>query len=333
MSSAVNSSIAEPGHVPRVSVGLPVFNGESDLPGAIDALLAQTFSDFEIVISDNGSTDRTPEICRAYAARDPRIRYERQPKNMGLYWNCNRVAEMARGEFFKWSCADVLHAPEFLERCVSVLDADATVVCCHTRSDYIDPQGRRLYGVDPAGDGRLGTSPVVHRRFADVLFTHGWGARSFAVMRLDALRKTGLLEYHYGWDKVMMAGLALQGRYHIVDETLCFEQDHPTIQAGRDGRAGGHAASALPSTHDREGNGFHRFAFVRGYLRMAWGLSPDVYTSIRCTGWVLLYPFQIRKWGRLTCAAVGRSRLWAGLRRLVPLGAGRGARRQARKVV
>lgn len=295
---------------PRISIGLPVFNAQAYLESALDSVLSQTYSDFELIISDNGSDDRTPDICNDYAQRDPRIRYERQSKNMGLYWNCNRVAEMSRGVYFKWTCADVIHAPTFLQRCVEVLDADSSIACCISRADYMDAKGERLYGIDPVGEAHLGTSPRAHRRFADVLFTQGWGTRTFALMRLDALRATGFLEYHYGWDKVMMAGLALAGRYHVVDEILLLEQDHQTIEAGRDGRVGGNAQTALASTHDREGRSFHRLAFVRGYLQMAWRLSPNSYTALRCTGWVFLYPLQISKWNRLTRAAISRSSVY-----------------------
>ena len=113
---------------PRVTVGVPVFNGESFLAETLDSLLNQTFSDFEIVISDNASTDRTEEICRAYAARDPRIRYYRSDANRGAAWNHNRVFELARGEYFKWNSADDLCAPEFLARCVAALDEDASAI-------------------------------------------------------------------------------------------------------------------------------------------------------------------------------------------------------------
>ena len=319
--------------MPRISIGLPVYNAERKLEGALDSLLAQTYTDFEVIISDNGSDDRTAEICGDYVKRDHRIRYERQPKNMGLYWNCNRVAEMARGTYFKWSAADVIHDPDFLERCVGALESDASLVCCHSRSDYIDAQGNRLHGVDPSGDTRLATSQRAHRRFADVLFNHGWGARVFGLMRLEAMRRAGLLEYHYGWDKVMMAGLALQGRFHIVEEVLFFEQDHKTVEVGRDDSLGGQAESELPSTHDRDGNSFHRLAFVRGYLQMAWRLSPDWITSVLCTGWVCLYPLQIGKWRRLTCAAITRSTPYNYLcRRYKQYASGRSRNRQGKAV-
>ena len=300
---------------PRVSIGLPLFNAENNLDTALDSLLSQTYTDFELIISDNGSDDRTAEICKDYMRCDPRIRYERQAKNMGLHWNLNRVAQMADGHYFKWSAADVVHAPDFLERCVAVLELDATIVCCHTRADYIDAQGNRLFGVDPSGDANLSTSPRAHRRFADVMFNHGWGARVFGVMRREPLLQTGLLEPHYGWDKVMMAGLALAGRYHMIDEVLFFEQDHETLEAGRNWEVAGQAKSDLPATHDREGQPFNRFAFVRGYLLMAWRLSPNWITAVRCTVWVCLYPLQVSKWRRLACAAIARSSVFMFIRK------------------
>src|SRR5436190_12174806 len=95
---------------PIVSIGLPVFNGERYLRQALDSLLGQDFQDFELIISDNASTDRTAEICRAYVAKDRRIRYYRNESNIGSAPNYRRVFELARGEFFKWcSHDDVCH--------------------------------------------------------------------------------------------------------------------------------------------------------------------------------------------------------------------------------
>ncbi len=87
---------------PRVSIGLPVFNGERYLARAIDSILAQDFRDLELVVCDNASTDRTAEICAAYARRDPRVRYHRNPRNLGAGPNYDRCFHLARGEYFKW---------------------------------------------------------------------------------------------------------------------------------------------------------------------------------------------------------------------------------------
>ena len=135
-----------PAQQPRVSMGLPVYNGEQYLATALDSLLAQTFTDFEIVISDNASTDATEEICRRYAARDARIRYVRQPENRGSVFNFNHVFELARGEYYRWHAHDDVCAPTFLDRCVELLDQDPTIVGCHSLKVKID-QGGRVLGV------------------------------------------------------------------------------------------------------------------------------------------------------------------------------------------
>ena len=100
---------------PRVSIGLPVYNAERFLEQALDGILAQTYIDFELVICDNASTDGTQAICQRYAALDPRIKYHRNPQNIGVSRNFNRAFELSCGEYFKWCCHDDIPAPTFLE--------------------------------------------------------------------------------------------------------------------------------------------------------------------------------------------------------------------------
>ena len=127
---------------PRVTVGLPVYNGERYLAEAIDSLLTQTFTDFELIICDNASTDRTEAIGREYAARDSRVRYCRNRVNIGLYPNFNLVRGMARGEFFKWLAHDDVCSPTYLERCVEALDAAPGASMAYTRATAIGPDGQ-----------------------------------------------------------------------------------------------------------------------------------------------------------------------------------------------
>ena len=126
---------------PTLSVGLPVYNGERYLAESLDALLAQTYADFELIISDNASTDRTAEICREYAARDPRIRYVRQPVNVGAGPNHNLLVPLARGTYFKWASHDDLYAPTLLELCVRELEEHPEAVLAHCREGFIDDAG------------------------------------------------------------------------------------------------------------------------------------------------------------------------------------------------
>ena len=127
--------------LPRLSIGLPVYNGERFLGEALDSLLGQTYEDFELIISDNASTDGTADICLRYAEQDSRIRYVRQPRNIGLIPNHDFVMEEARGELFKCAAYDDLYGRELLERCVEALDADPDAVLAHSWSVMIDESG------------------------------------------------------------------------------------------------------------------------------------------------------------------------------------------------
>lgn len=111
-----------------VSVGMPVYNGERTLRAAVQALLGQTFSDFELVISDNCSTDATESICLEFAARDSRIRYIRQPENRGADANFRAVFEQARGKYFMWAAADDNRSADFLEGNLAFLAANSDFV-------------------------------------------------------------------------------------------------------------------------------------------------------------------------------------------------------------
>ena len=116
------------GGVPSVSIGMPVFNGERTLLAALDSLLAQSFTDFELIISDNASTDQTESICREYAARDNRIRYVRQGTNIGAAANFKFVLAEARGEYFMWAACDDMRSPNFVEVNARFLSANPCYV-------------------------------------------------------------------------------------------------------------------------------------------------------------------------------------------------------------
>src|SRR5687768_11755331 len=121
-------SLSAAGRTVSVSVGMPVFNGERFIEAALDSVLAQNYGDLEVVISDNASTDDTEEICRSYAAKDDRVRYFRNRINYGIAFNFNNVFRLSSGRYFKWAASDDVCAPDFLSRCVEILDRDASIV-------------------------------------------------------------------------------------------------------------------------------------------------------------------------------------------------------------
>lgn len=111
---------------PKVSIGMPIYNGEQFICDALDSLLAQTYSNFELIISDNASTDKTEQICRSYASRDKRIRYIKQQQNKGAPYNFQFVLNEAIGEYFMWAAADDRRHERFLELSTTVLEEDKT---------------------------------------------------------------------------------------------------------------------------------------------------------------------------------------------------------------
>src|SRR5882762_4526395 len=139
-------------NAPKVSVGLPVYNGERFVSEAIEAVLKQSFVDLELIISDNASCDRTEQICRDYAARDSRVRYYRNCFNVGVNPNYRRVFSLSTAEYFKWVTHDDLQTLDFLEKSVAIMDREPGVVVCYPRVAVIDEHGtvvkRRSYGLD-----------------------------------------------------------------------------------------------------------------------------------------------------------------------------------------
>ncbi|MGH7513959.1 MAG: glycosyltransferase family 2 protein [Gemmatimonadales bacterium] len=208
--------------LPRLTIGLPVYNGEKYLGEALDALLAQSYQDFELIISDNASTDGTVDICQRYVEKDARVRYVRQPVNIGLAPNHDVLVDLARGELFKWASNDDLYAPELVERCVAALDEHPDVVLAHCWSARVDGAGI----VIEAYEYPLNTaSPRAPERFRSILFDSG-GDDDYGVIRTDVLRRTAMHGSHHHADHTIIAELALYGRFYQVPEWLYFRRDH-----------------------------------------------------------------------------------------------------------
>lgn len=194
---------------PVISIGVPVYNGENFLAEAIESVLAQTFGDFELIICDNASTDGTRAICEAYAARDARVRYYRNPRNLGAAANYNRAFALARGRYFKWLAHDDRLHREFLERTVAVLEERPEVVLCGSQVRVIDPNGVPI----GAYKSILGEAdvPSPARRFAVYVLRPHTGVDIFALIRRSALEGSLLHSHFHGADRALLAQLALRG--------------------------------------------------------------------------------------------------------------------------
>jgi glycosyltransferase involved in cell wall biosynthesis len=212
--------------IPAVSIGLPVYNGDRFLRQAVESILNQTFGDFELIISDNASTDGTEEMCRGFAAQDPRVRYVRNARNVGGGRNANQVFELARAPLFKWHPHDDYIAPEYLERCIEVLRRDPSVILCLSKVRVVGVEGEVLLHrvVDPRT-----ASPRPDERLGSIIGTPKFSPIGciFGVFRTDVLKRLGGMGVHTSGDRVLLTKVSLYGRFHEIPEYFYFHREHP----------------------------------------------------------------------------------------------------------
>lgn len=207
----------------KVSVGIPVYNAEKYLEPCLQSYLAQTFDAFEVIISDNGSTDRTEAICRAFAAKSPRIRYHRQEKNMGAGWNYNEVLRLARGPYFKWGAYDDMISPGHLAECVAALEANPRDVLAYGLTVVIDAEGKET---ERFPDPMRITQDRPSARFREYLYKVQMTNAVYGVIRKDKLLSTGGLPQYVSGDMVLLAELALLGTFRELPGVLFYRRVH-----------------------------------------------------------------------------------------------------------
>lgn len=211
-------------HIPTVSIGLPVFNGENFVAEAIGSVLAQTFEDFELVICDNASTDRTEEICRELAGNDRRVLYFRNARNLGAAPNYNLTYAKARGRYFKWLSHDDRILPGFLAATVEALEERPAAVLCSTVARFIDQDGVPIGEYDSALVDARGDSPAA--RFAALVLLSHPCVDFFGLIRREALQSSLLHASFHGADRALLAQLALRGRFVQLGEPLIEMREH-----------------------------------------------------------------------------------------------------------
>ena len=241
---------------------MPLYNSAQYVREALDALLAQDYPNFELIISDNASTDATEDICREYAARDGRIRYARAESNMGAVWNFRRVFELSRGEYFMWASFDDLRAPQYLSRCVAALEARPEAVMCCTDIQIIDEDGRAVAEVDfPLGSRMAGRDVWQRvRAIARSLYWYDF----YGLMRRRVLAATRLPQPSWGFDVVLMMEMCLRGEVLLVPEKLFF---YRVIK----GKTGQQAAATLGPANN-----------ARGRVSINWGqMVAELWRGIR----------------------------------------------------
>ena len=212
----------------KVSIGMPVYNGERFIRETLDSLLSQTFTDFDLIISDNASTDGTQDSCRDYSAKDSRIRYYRNSENIGASRNYRRVFELSSGAYFRWANHDDLFAPESLARCVEVLDSHPSVVLVYPKTRLIDQSGHVISDYD---DGLHLQASQASERFAQAWARLGLVNVIYGLIRRSVIEKTALMGDFIGSDIPFVTELTLYGKFFEISDFLFYRRIHPNAHS------------------------------------------------------------------------------------------------------
>lgn len=211
-------------NAPMVSIGLPVYNGDNYLAQAIQSIINQTFRDFELILSDNASTDETAAICLHWAKKDSRIRYIQNEQNLGAIPNFNQLVEMAKGKYFKWAAHDDVLAPTYLAKCVEILETNPTVVLCCTKVQIIDEFNKKQIPYKHEPKKLIANKPS--HRFRELIKNDLDCYEIFGVIRKEVLAQTPLFGAYVAADRILRAELGLYGSFYEVKERLFFSRDH-----------------------------------------------------------------------------------------------------------
>lgn len=221
----------------RLSIGLPVFNGEKFLKKCLDSLLSQTFKNFEIIISDNASTDNTKKICSQYAEKDSRIRYVRQENNIGLLPNFNFVLNQAKNEFFMWIGVDDFLLPDYAKKNLEILISNSNVACSVSKIKPYDFSNKTIDKIDSK---YLNIIKKLRKRFKKLdafsitgnydekvrkYLTGSTCQVIYGIFRTEQIRKSIIPSLFVGLDWAEMLNVLKFGEIHIVNDVLMYEYE------------------------------------------------------------------------------------------------------------
>lgn len=232
---------------PKVSIGLPIYNAEKFIHKKLNSLLEQTYTDFEIIISDNGSTDLTSKICTEFAEKDKRIKYFRQGKNFGANWNFNFVLGKASGEYFLWTAVDDIILSEFIEKNIAVLESNNEIVCS---TSQVKPYGEKTnYLTNNNVENFIqkfkktiiqkftplqnySTCGSYERKIRYYLKLRGHQQVFYGIYRTNQLQKFFVYDIITGFDLATMLNALKFGDYNVLEEVLTYRYDGGMSSSG-----------------------------------------------------------------------------------------------------
>lgn len=257
---------------PLVSVGVPAYNEEKYIRKTLTSLLSQDYPRFEIIVSDNASTDATEKICIEMQAKDPRIHYYRNETNIGSVNNYNRTFELSQGQYFMWAGGHDMWDKSFISKCASRLGAAPDVVLIYAQTMVIDENEKEL-GMMPDKIDTRGMSPA--KRYRRLVWNLRQGNMIYGMFRRDAFEKTHRYRSGYGADGILLAELSLLGEFEQIKEVLFFRRANRANYFAETplDRLQRHTQDANPS--GKKGNSY--FSMVK----KAWLLHIDIVKHAR----------------------------------------------------
>ena len=220
---------------PKLTIGMPIYNAEKFLRNRLDSLLSQKFSDFELIISDNASTDLTQHICKEYLLKDNRIQYIRQEKNMGLSSNFYFVLNKANSEYFFWASHDDVTLPGFIEKNIEALDNNRNLVCSISKIKFVgeimdnltitkkDSQFKKIRKKitrNWANANTCSLSGSYENKVRKFLMNNGSSLAQYGIYRTDILKKSVELPGFHGDEWAIVLSALKYGDINVVDEAL-----------------------------------------------------------------------------------------------------------------
>ena len=275
--------------MPKISIGLPIYNGEKFLCTKLETILSQTFHDFELIISDNASTDLTAKICEEFIKNDSRIKYTRQKKFIHGLENFSFVLEQAKSEFFVWTAADDIWEPKFLEKNIEVLEEDKNIIgsISDVKFFYIYDKNlnsllKKLKNENRIQFEHCKSAYGDYSQRLKIFLKLRQATSIYAVFRTKNLKKSfSRTKEIYPFDFAIILDLLQYGNFHVLDELLMF-------------RYGKGISSKLPLEEKIEDEKISLFEIILPNLKFTiwcwknFGLKNNIKNGI----WILRYFIQ-----------------------------------------
>lgn len=287
---------------PLVSIGMPTYNGERFIRQALDSLLAQDYKNFELIISDNASTDNTQDICLEYAAKDKRIRYYRNEINLGAIKNFYRTFQLSGGKYFMFAGSHDLWHQTFISRCVDILEDEPEVVIAYSRTMLIDIDDKPIEIMSD----RIDTRGMSHlKRYKYLIKNLSWCNMFYGVIRCEAFARIEWFRTDWGFDNLLLAELSLKGPFAQIRNPLFYRRKIGDEDADSE-KLKKRLFYAIDPENAAKNCGrpieYIRFKFYYSHIIMLTQYNLCVREKIDLISYstfVFLFPLMIRKIGRI----------------------------------